>query len=146
MRSTALIAAALAGLVAAAPYADEYADYNLNTNKNAQTPLDYSTTRPSGKWTPSPQNWRQIPFYTILPDKWANGDPSNDDYFGTMFESDWRETQLRVGGDVAGMAARLDYLQGMGIRGVFMSGTLFLNMLWQADSLLIPHSPAPPPN
>jgi alpha-1,3-glucan synthase len=134
MRTTALIVAALAGLAAAAPYDDKIADYNLNQNKNAQTPFDYSTTRPSGKWTPSPDNWREIPFYTILPDKFADGDPSNNDYFGTMFEYDWRETQLRSGGDVKGMAARLDYLQGMGIRGIFMSGTMFLNMLWQADS------------
>jgi alpha-1,3-glucan synthase len=142
MRTTALLVAAFAALSSAAPYADEYADYNLNTNKDAQTPLQYSTT-PSGKFTPSPDNWRAIPFYTLLPDKWANGDPTNDDYFETMFESDWRETQLRVGGDVAGMAARLDYLQGMGIKGIFMSGTLFLNMLWQADSALIVAAPPP---
>jgi alpha-1,3-glucan synthase len=132
---TFLVVAALAGVAYAAPYADEYADFNLNTNKAATNPLEYSTDRPSGKWTASPDNWRDIPFYTILPDKWADGDPTNNDYFRTMYEVDWRETQLRFGGDVKGMASRLDYLHGMGIRGIFMSGTLFLNMLWQADSM-----------
>jgi hypothetical protein len=28
-------------------------------------------------------------------------------------------------------------LQGMGIRVIFISGTPFLNMLWQADSKLV---------
>lgn len=67
-------------------------------------------------------------------DKFADGDPSNDDYFGTMFESDWRETQLRSGGDLKGLVSKLDYIQGMGVQGIFISGTPFLNMLWQADS------------
>jgi alpha-1,3-glucan synthase len=121
-------------LTRAAPYDAEYADYNINMNQNAKSPLEYTTTRPNGKWTPSPENWREIAFYTILPDKFADGNPENNDYFGTMYEADWRETQLRFGGDVKGMQAKLDYLQGMGMRGIFMSGTMFLNMLWQADS------------
>jgi alpha-1,3-glucan synthase len=75
-----------------------------------------------------------LPSYTVLLDKFADGDPSNNDFFGTMFESDWRETQLRNGGDLKGLVARLDYLQGMGIKVIFISGTPFLNMIWQADS------------
>ena len=67
-------------------------------------------------------------------DKFADGDPTNNDYFGTMFEQDWRETQLRYGGDLRGLVSKLDYLQGMGIKVIFVSGTPFLNMLWQADS------------
>ncbi|KAF8415300.1 glycoside hydrolase superfamily, partial [Boletus edulis BED1] len=27
-----------------------------------------------------------------------------------------------------------DYIQGMGIKGIYLSGTIFLNMIWQADS------------
>jgi alpha-1,3-glucan synthase len=67
-------------------------------------------------------------------DKFADGDPSNNDFFGTPFENDWRETQLRFGGDLKGLVAKLDYLAGMGIKVIFISGTPFLNMLWQADS------------
>lgn len=123
----------LASLGSAAPYDEALTDYNLNTNQNAQNPLEYSTDKLSS-YHKSPDNWREIPFYTILLDKFADGDPSNNDYFGSMFEWDWRETQLRFGGDLKGLEARLDYLLGMGIRGVFISGTPFLNMLWQADS------------
>jgi alpha-1,3-glucan synthase len=120
--------------VTAAPYSDELADYNLNTNKAATDVLDYSTTRSNTTYTPSPDNWRSIPFYTLLPDKFADGDPSNNDYFGTMYEADWRETQMRYGGDLKGLVNKLDYLAGMGVKGIFMSGTAFINMPWQADS------------
>jgi alpha-1,3-glucan synthase len=100
----------LAGLSLAAPYRDDLVQYNINTNQNAQSPLEYTTSRSNTTYTPSPDNWRAIPFYTILLDKFADGDPSNNDYFGTMFEYDWRETQLRAGGDLKGLVAKLDYL------------------------------------
>ena len=131
--SAALSLLAATSLVRSSPYRDDLTDYNLNTNQNAQSPTDYSTTKRSS-YHPSPANWREIPFYTILMDKFADGDPSNNDYFGTMYEWDWRETQMRFGGDLKGLVAKLDYLQGMGVRGIFISGTPFLNMLWQADS------------
>ncbi|KAE9409703.1 modular protein with glycoside hydrolase family 13 and glycosyltransferase family 5 domains [Gymnopus androsaceus JB14] len=124
----------LSFLVSASPYRDDLVDYNLNTNKDATDPTQYTTTRQNLTYTASPENWRSLPAYTILLDKFADGDPSNNDYFGTMYESDWRETQLRFGGDLKGLVARLDYLQGMGIKVIFISGTPFLNMLWQADS------------
>lgn len=64
---------------------------------------------------PSPDNWR-FPFYTIMLDRWVNGDPHNDNINGTAFERDSRSTQLRYGGDVNGLIDSLDYIQGMGIR------------------------------
>ncbi|KAI0079915.1 glycoside hydrolase family 13 and glycosyltransferase family 5 protein [Panus rudis PR-1116 ss-1] len=131
--SALLSVLSLASLALASPYRDDLTDYNINTNQNAQNPLEYTTSKRSS-YTPSPDNWRELPFYTILLDKFADGDPSNNDYFGTMFEYDWRETQLRVGGDLKGLVARLDYIQGMGVKAIFISGTPFLNMLWQADS------------
>ncbi|KAH9946048.1 glycoside hydrolase family 13 and glycosyltransferase family 5 protein [Epithele typhae] len=118
---------------AASPYRSDLVDYNLNVNQNAASPLEYSTNKLSS-YTKSPSNWRAIPFYTILTDKFADGDPSNNDYFGTIFEWDWRETQLRSGGDLKGLVGKLDYLYGMGIRGIFISGTPWINMPWQADS------------
>jgi len=119
--------------VLAAPYNETYSAYNLNTNQNAQSPLDYDTDFVPAKYNPSPDNWR-IPYYTILMDKFADGDPTNNDYFQTEFEWDWRETNLRFGGDLAGLESKLDYLAGMGIKAIFASGTPWINMLWQADS------------
>jgi alpha-1,3-glucan synthase len=90
-------------------------NYNLNQNQAATNPLDYS-----GKWDghvyhPSPENWR-FPFYTLFLDRFVNGDPSNDNANGTVFEHDPNETQLRHGGDITGLLDTLDYIQGMGIK------------------------------
>lgn len=126
--------AALATSVSAAPYNATYDAWNLNKNQGATDPTQYTTTRANTTYTKSPDSWRALPFYTLLLDKFADGDPSNNDYFGLMYEHDWRETQLRFGGDVKGLTNKLDYLQGMGIRGVYIAGTAFLNMPWQADS------------
>lgn len=108
-------------------------EFNINTNKTATSVLDYSYPQRSN-YTASPENWRALPFYTILLDKFADGDPSNNDFFESMYEWDWRETQLRAGGDLKGMLSKLDYLQGMGVRGIYISGTPWLNMIWEADS------------
>ncbi|KAI0006163.1 glycoside hydrolase family 13/glycosyltransferase family 5 protein [Russula compacta] len=124
----------IAALTLASPYREDLVQYNINTNQNAQSPLDYQTSRSNTTYTPSPSNWRAIPFYTVLMDKFADGDPSNNDYFGTMFEYDWRETQLRAGGDLKGLVSKLDYIYSMGVRGIFISGTPFINMIWEADS------------
>ena len=122
--------------VAAIAYRADLVPYNLNTNANAQSVLEYDTSRPNATYTPSPTNWRALPFYTLLLDKFADGDPTNNDFFNSTFENDWRETNLRFGGDIKGLVNRLDYIHGMGIKGIFIAGTPFLNMPWQADSEL----------
>lgn len=119
--------------VLAAPFNETYASYNLNTNQDAQSPLDYDTDFVPSAYHPSPDNWR-FPFYTVLMDKFADGDPTNNDFFQSPFEWDWRETNFRFGGDLAGLESKLDYLAGMGIKAVFAAGTPWINMIWQADS------------
>lgn len=96
-------------------YDPAYAEYNLNTNQQAVSPLDYSGERNGHTYHPSPDNWR-FPFYTVMLDKWVNGDPSNDNANGTLFEQDIWSTQLRHGGDIQGLVDSLDYIQGMGIK------------------------------
>ena len=135
--STLLGLAPLIASALAAPYNEEYAEYNLNTNQNAQSPTDYDTNFVPAQYHPSPDNWR-FPYYTILMDKFADGDPTNNDFFKTEFEWDWRETNLRAGGDLAGLESKLDYLAGMGIKGIYASGAPWVNMLWQADSASAP--------
>lgn len=110
--SLLLVAASLAQ---ALRYDPAYEEWNLNTNQHAINPLDYTGTRTGHKYTPSPDNWR-FPFYTVMLDRWVNGDPSNDNANGTLFEQDIWSTQLRHGGDVQGLVDSLDYIQGMGIK------------------------------
>jgi alpha-1,3-glucan synthase len=126
-------------LISALPYAlsmyfqPQLIPWNLNINQSATLVLDYfSPTRST--YTPSPTNWRQLPFYTVLLDKFADGDPSNNVFFNTTFENDWNEVNFRFGGDLKGLLRKLDYIQGMGIRVIFIAGTPFVNMPWQADS------------
>ncbi|RAL64964.1 hypothetical protein DID88_001554 [Monilinia fructigena] len=113
-------------------YDQKYVGYNLNTNETATSPYDYW-----GKWEnhtfyESPTNWR-VPFYTLFLDKFVNGDPTNDDINGTKFETDYMQTQLRHGGDLQGLIDSLDYIQGMGVQGIYIAGSPMINMPWGAD-------------
>jgi len=101
--------------VVSAPYDPRERDWNLNTNQQAVNPLDYSGEWEGHDFTPSPQNWR-FPFYTLILDRFVNGDPTNDDINGTTFEHDVTSNQLRYGGDLSGLVESLDYLQGMGVK------------------------------
>ncbi len=100
--------------VTALRYDPEQVAWNLNLQKDAAHPLDYWGEWENHTYHKSPGNWR-FPFYTLFLDKFANGDPTNDDANGTYFEHDIMSNQLRHGGDVKGFVDSLDYLQGMGI-------------------------------
>lgn len=65
----------------------QYVDYNLNQNQAAVDASNYAGIWDNHTFTPSPANWR-IPFYTLFLDKFVNGDPTNDDINGTVFEHD----------------------------------------------------------
>lgn len=101
--------------VYALPYLDEYADWNLNTKQGETDPTKYWGQWEDHDFQPSPDNWR-FPFYTLFLDRFVNGDPSNDNINGTLFEVDITSNQLRYGGDIEGLIDTLDYIQGMGIK------------------------------
>ncbi|GIZ44984.1 hypothetical protein CKM354_000816800 [Cercospora kikuchii] len=126
--------ASLAALVSGSYYDPVEEPWNLNVNENAATPLEYTTPEwPAGfEHTPSPENWR-FPFYSFFLDRFVNGDPTNDNANGTTWEEDYRQTQLRYGGDIVGLQDSLDYLHGLGIRGIYLVGSAFLNKPWEAD-------------
>lgn len=112
----ALIACLFATAVQSLRYDPAYADYNLNQNKEAVNPVDFDGDRGTGfTYFPSPKDWR-IPTYTLFLDRYANGDPSNDNANGTVFEQDITSNQLRHGGDLQGLVDSLDYIQGMGMK------------------------------
>lgn len=50
-----------------------------------------------------------------------------------MFEHDLNSNQMRHGGDLEGLIDTLDYLQGMGIRGLYLAGSPFINFPWEYD-------------
>ncbi|KAJ5247743.1 alpha-1-3-glucan synthase [Penicillium chermesinum] len=128
------VVAALLSTTSAWPYDESLVDYNLNENKTATNPVDYWGEWPGheGKYHPSPDNWR-FPFYTLMLDRFVNGDPTNDNINGSLFEHDLTSNQMRHGGDVAGLLDTLDYLQGMGIKGLYLAGTSLMNQPWGFD-------------
>jgi alpha-1,3-glucan synthase len=106
--------------------------YNLNENTTATEPRDYWGQWPNHTFHPSPQNWR-FPFYILTTDRFADGDPTNNNANNTVFENNWMTTQFRFGGDVMGVLGSLDYLQGMGIKSIYFTGSMMLNSPWSSD-------------
>ncbi len=64
-------------------------------------------------------------FYFVMPDRFANGDPANDrgglsgDRLVTGFDP--TDKGFYHGGDLAGLASKLDYLEGMGVTAIWMT-------------------------
>lgn len=132
-------------LVSSYRYDPAYVQHNLNQNETAVNPLDYWGEWKGHRYTPSPDNWR-MPFYTIFIDRFVNGDPENDNINGTYFEHDINSNQMRHGGDLQGLVDSLDYIQGMGVRALYLAGSPFINQPWGYDqyspldlSILEPH-------
>jgi glycosidase len=57
--------------------------------------------------------------YQIMPDRFANGDPSNDSVKGMADQSDRGKGGGRHGGDIAGVIERLDYIAGLGFTQIW---------------------------
>lgn len=134
-------------LVAALQYSPDQVGFNLNENETATDPLDYWGEWPNHDYHASPSNWR-MPMYTLMVDRFVNGyvsssepwavltqrsDPTNDNANGTQFEHDILSNQLRFGGDVQGLQDTLDYLQGTGVKTLYLAGTPMINMPWGSD-------------
>ncbi|HMI77364.1 MAG TPA: alpha-amylase family glycosyl hydrolase, partial [Ferruginibacter sp.] len=63
--------------------------------------------------------------YLIMPDRFSNGDPSNDKVPGMRDQSLNRDTIFnRHGGDLKGVQDHLDYLQGLGVTTIWLNPVL----------------------
>ncbi|KAK5936986.1 hypothetical protein PMZ80_010735 [Knufia obscura] len=113
-------------------YAQEHVGYNLNENETAVEPKHYNGIWANHTFQPSPSNWR-FPFYVLTLDRFIDGDPTNNEANGTVFEHDWMSNQFRFGGDAAGVLDNLDYIQGMGLKAIYFTGSMMLNMPWSPD-------------
>lgn len=137
----------LATVTSALRYSADQVGFNLNENETAVDPLHYWGEWADHEFFPSPTNWR-MPMYTLFLDRFVNGfafcsglwtlltcisDPSNDNANDTRFEHDLLSNQLRYGGDAKGLQDTLDYLQGMGVKTIYIAGSPFINMPWGSD-------------
>ena len=88
--------------------------------------------RPAGHvYFPSPQDWRDVNIYQLFTDRFADGDPSNNTTSAMgINRSGWFESgknfpqnrNFHHGGDWKGLKDNLDYLTGMGVNAVWISG------------------------
>jgi neopullulanase len=66
--------------------------------------------------------------YLIMPDRFANGDPSNDDMPGMLEKADRSNPNGRHGGDIKGIKDHLDYLKKLGVTAIWSTPLLENNM------------------
>jgi len=59
--------------------------------------------------------------YLVMPDRFANGDPANDSPPGTLDHVDRADGGARHGGDLAGIAQHLDYLERLGVTQLWLT-------------------------
>jgi neopullulanase len=59
--------------------------------------------------------------YLVMPDRFANGDPSNDEPAGAPGMVDRSNPRRYHGGDLAGVRARLPYLRSLGVTAIWLN-------------------------
>jgi len=62
--------------------------------------------------------------YLIMPDRFANGDPGNDEIAGMPDPLNMDDDFGRHGGDIQGMIDHLDYISGMGYTAIWLNPIL----------------------
>lgn len=63
--------------------------------------------------------------YLIMPDRFANGDPTNDQIpMNTSYTIDRNNPGARHGGDLAGIEQQLDYIQDLGVTAIWLNPVL----------------------
>ncbi|HNW50720.1 MAG TPA: glycoside hydrolase family 13 protein [Prolixibacteraceae bacterium] len=70
--------------------------------------------------------------YLLFPDRFANGDPSNDNAEGYPDKANRGDQYGRHGGDIKGIVDHLDYLADLGITAIWTSPLLEDNQSWES--------------
>jgi glycosidase len=66
--------------------------------------------------------------YLIMPDRFANGDPNNDNMPGMLEKADRNNPNGRHGGDIKGITDHLDYIKKLGITTIWCTPLLENNL------------------
>lgn len=61
--------------------------------------------------------------YLLMPDRFANGNPDNDEVKGMLEGVDRNNPDARHGGDIKGVSDHLDYIREMGMTAVWLTPT-----------------------
>ncbi|CAJ1445279.1 unnamed protein product [Effrenium voratum] len=101
-----------------APLTEENAFWNVNLERR-HVPEEYRGGWANHSYFPSPEDWRALSIYQLLTDRFADGDPRNNELAAGGF--DVRDMTLRHGGDFKGLTQKLHYIKGLGCRGIWIS-------------------------
>jgi glycosidase len=111
-----LLLLALPGSLAAAPAIPEAGPAAADHGRPGEAVLH----------VPSPE-WRDQVLYFVMTDRFANGDPANDDQHAGEFDP--ADRAKYNGGDLRGVVQQLDYIRGLGATGVWVTPPV-LNRWW----------------
>jgi glycosidase len=90
------------------PDGDQTLDYELR--QRTRTPGSYAQGFSS----------RDV-IYLMMPDRFANADPGNDEVAGMLEGVDRQNPNARQGGDFAGVLQNLDYIDGLGMTAIWFT-------------------------
>lgn len=106
----------------------------MTTKTKVETDLPNSiihlNLEPRGRVFPSPTLWKEYIFYQMLPDRFSDGkeaerplfDYNNQEQYQTIDKEAWMKAGLGfTGGTIKGIQSKLDYLQGLGITGLWLN-------------------------
>lgn len=77
--------------------------------------LTYNPDKPEDPFT-----WDNVNCYFVLTDRFYNGDSSNDNSY-TRSKSDCPQVATFHGGDIAGLTAKLDYFESLGVNAIWIT-------------------------
>lgn len=103
----------------AAPRTDDNSAWNVNYNEDGSNPAAYFGQWEGHDYYPSPDDWRKIPMYQFITDRFADGDPSNNE--GKYGGYDLYRVDARHGGDFKGVEDKLDYIKSLGYNAIWIS-------------------------
>ena len=74
-------------------------------------------------------------WYQIFPERFANGDPENDPKGAKSWEEPLESSQDHYGGDLQGVIDHLDYLEELGINGIYFTPIFRSNSNHKYDTI-----------
>ncbi|MBI9063988.1 MAG: glycoside hydrolase family 13 protein [Marinilabiliaceae bacterium] len=105
--------------------------FDLNFTKKGKIVLNYSYQlfeREEGSAQREGYNTSDV-MYLITPDRFANGDPTNDNMPGMTEQVNRQDPNGRHGGDIAGIIQNLDYIGDMGYTALWLNPVIENNMI-----------------
>lgn len=91
-----------------------------------------TTARPPASGPAStPVDWRDQVLYFAMIDRFADGDPSNNNQNAGVFDP--ADGSKYSGGDLRGITQRLDYIEGLGVTGLWITPPV-ANQWWDAEA------------